>query len=71
MANPLTASQLRALSVGDRVSRVVGPGQVETARVTHGTALQVEVVWPTGRARYWRETGRRAGCSGERLREAE
>jgi hypothetical protein len=68
----LTAAQLRSLTVGDRVSRLAGPGQEETAPVARITATQCEVVWPSGeRARYWRESGRRAGCPGEVLRQAE
>ena len=72
MREPLTSAQLRTLTVGDRVSRLVGPGIVETAPVTSTTATQIVVRWPAGGiARYLRETGRRAGCPGEVLRQAE
>lgn len=68
----LTSVQLRALAAGDRVSRLTGPGNIETAPVASTTAIQIVVRWPSGDiARYLRETGRRAGCPGEVLRQAE
>jgi hypothetical protein len=72
MQPALSSAQLRALSAGDRVSRIAGPGVVHTARVASTTATQIVVQWPDATTgRYLRETGRRAGCPGEVLRQAE
>ena len=72
MQRPLTSAQLRSFAAGDRVSRLAGPGTVETAPVASTTATQIVVRWPDGTTgRYLRETGRRAGCPGEVLRQAE
>lgn len=64
-----TRAQLKDLRPGDRVSRIAAQAVVETAPVKRCSATQIVVVWPNGsEARYWRETGRRAGCQHEILR---
>lgn len=72
MTTRLTSAQVAALQPGDRVSRIVRPGEVQTAPVVRLTELQLVVTWPDGStARYWRESGQRTDCRGEVLREAE
>lgn len=72
MTTRLAPSQVAALQCGDRVSRIVLPGEVQTAPVERLTALQLVVTWPDGStARYWRESGQRTDCRGEVLREAD